>query len=197
MAEVTISKVHLSGELGECRKQLEALNERTHILLVHLAPEQLFWRPAEGSWSIGECVTHLTVTNRGMLPGIDASIEWARRKGLRGEGPFRHGWPGSWLVKVLEPPVKQRVRTSPWAVPRAEGSAESIETDYHASNAEVVERMRLAEGLHLGKAKVKSPFMPLLRYSLGQAFAIIAAHGRRHLWQAEQVRGNQAFPGRG
>jgi hypothetical protein len=197
MAELTIPKVVLTGELDEYRAQLTALDERAHILLAHLTPAQLCWRPAEGSWSIGECLLHVALTNRGMLPGIDAAIERARKRGLRGEGPFRHGWPGSWLVKTLEPPVSRKMKTAPWAVPRAAGSADSIEKDFHASHAEVIERMRRAQGYHLGKVKVKSPFMPLLRYTLGQAFAIIAAHGRRHMWQAEQVRGNPAFPGNG
>jgi hypothetical protein len=196
MADLTVPEVVLTGDLEECRKQLEALNERAHIILVHLAPQQLFWRPAEGSWSIGECARHLALANRGMLPGIDLAIAAARRKGLHGPGPFRHGWPGSWLLKTLEPPVKQRVKTSPWAVPEAQGTWDSIEGELVATHAEVIERMRRAQGLHLGKAKVRSPFLPLLRYSLGQAFAIIAAHGRRHLWQAEQVRAHPGFPGR-
>jgi hypothetical protein len=195
MSDLTVPGVELTGELEEYRKQLEALSQRAHIMLVHLTPAQLFWRPIEGSWSIGECVLHLAVTNRGMLPGIDASIQSARRKGLVGEGPFRHGLLGRWILKVAEPPVTQRVKTSAWAVPRSEGTAESVERDYQDSNAEVVERMRLAKGLHLGKARVRSPFLSLLRYSLGQAFGLIAAHGRRHLWQAEQVRGKQDFPG--
>lgn len=196
MTSLTVPEVVLTGELDEYRKQLEALNERVHIMLVHLTPEQLFWRPPDGSWSIGECVLHVAVVNRRMLPGIDRAIEQARRRGLRATGPFRHGWPGSWLVQGLEPPVKRKVRTSPWAIPQAQGTPESVEHDLHASHAEVIERMRRAQGYHLGKAKVKSPFMPLLRYSLGQSFAIIAAHGRRHVWQAEQVRGNPGFPGR-
>jgi len=194
VSELTVPEVTLRGELEEYRKQLGALNERTHIMLVHLTPEQLFWRPAEGAWSVGECIIHLTVSHRGMLPNIDAAIRSARLKGPYGEGPFRYGLPGSLLLQVMEPPVKRRVKTAAWAVPRASGTSESIENDYRQSNAEVVERMRLAQGLHLGKVKVRSPFLPILRYSLGQGFAIIAAHGRRHLWQAEQVRGNQAFP---
>lgn len=194
MPEQTIPKVILTGELEGYRKELEALNERVHIMLAHLTPEQLYWRPAEGSWSIGECIIHITVTSRGMLPGIDAAIDSARRKGLHAAGPFRYGWPGSWLVRSLEPPVTRKFKTVRWAEPRAAGAADSIEHDLHSSHAEVIERMRRAQGYHLGKAKVQSPFMPLLRYSLGQAFAIIAAHGRRHVWQAEQVRGNPGFP---
>ena len=69
MAELTIPGVVLTGELEERRKELEALNDRAHIMMARLTPTGLFWRPAEGSWSIGECVNHIAATNRGMLPG--------------------------------------------------------------------------------------------------------------------------------
>jgi hypothetical protein len=39
----------------------------------------------------------------------------------------------------------------------------------------------------LGRVKVRSPAMKLLRFPLGGLFAIMAAHERRHLWQAQQV----------
>jgi len=77
---------------------------------------------------------------------------------------------------------------------QGEGTAASIEAEFRAAHAQVVERLARARGLHLARAKVKSPFMPLVSYSLGHAFAIIAAHGRRHLWQGERVRANPAFP---
>ena len=44
-----------------------------------------------------------------------------------------------------------------------------------------------ANGLHLARVKVRSPAMKLLWFPLGGLFAIMAAHERRHLWQASQV----------
>jgi hypothetical protein len=42
--------------------------------------------------------------------------------------------------------------------------------------------------------RTASPFSKLLRFTLGQVFALNTAHGRRHLWQARQVRIDPGFP---
>jgi hypothetical protein len=42
-------------------------------------------------------------------------------------------------------------------------------------------------GLNLGGAEIISPFAKNVRYSTYSAFVLIAAHNRRHLWQAERV----------
>lgn len=192
---MSVAGAELRGELLECRNQLEALDERAHALISGMMPAQLFWRPAPETWSVGECVLHVALTNRGMLPGIDRSIERARAKGLVGGGPYRHGRLGALFVRMLEPPGKMRVKTKPWAIPPVvQKTPSEVETEFRAAHAEVIARLERARDLDLGRARVRSPFLPLFHYSLGQAFAIIAAHGRRHLWQAEQVRANPGFP---
>ncbi len=50
------------------------------------------------------------------------------------------------------------------------------------------ERLRLADGRDLRRARARSPALPLFVWSLGSLFAITLAHERRHLWQARQIR---------
>jgi hypothetical protein len=52
----------------------------------------------------------------------------------------------------------------------------------------VLELVEQAHGLDLKKIKIRSLVLPILRFDLGQYFALLTAHDRRHLWQAEQVR---------
>jgi hypothetical protein len=51
-----------------------------------------------------------------------------------------------------------------------------------------------ADGLDLKRAVVTSPASRFFRMSLGAYLAFLAAHDRRHLWQARQVREAEAFP---
>ena len=44
------------------------------------------------------------------------------------------------------------------------------------------------DGLDITRIRVTSPFNTSLRYSAYSALHILAAHERRHLWQAENVR---------
>jgi hypothetical protein len=56
-----------------------------------------------------------------------------------------------------------------------------------------------ANGLHLGKVKSELPQLPgvlraIIKMPLGARLALMVAHDRRHLWQAEQVRQDARFP---
>ena len=59
--------------------------------------------------------------------------------------------------------------------------------DFLQANEELIRRIRTANGLDLKRAKVPVPGSRRLKLSLGQGFALMAAHSRRHLWQARQV----------
>jgi hypothetical protein len=59
---------------------------------------------------------------------------------------------------------------------------------------EIRKRIHAANGLHLSRAKVASAFIKSLKLGLGPCFAFLAAHERRHLWQAWQVRRHEKFP---
>ena len=43
--------------------ELETSDRRATDLARGLSPEQLNWKPAEGVWSVGQCLHHLYVTN--------------------------------------------------------------------------------------------------------------------------------------
>ncbi len=49
-------------------------------------------------------------------------------------------------------------------------------------------RIDRSAGLALDRLRLVSPFDARVKYNLYATFCIIAAHQRRHLWQAEQVK---------
>jgi hypothetical protein len=51
-----------------------------------------------------------------------------------------------------------------------------------------------ASGLDLARIKVGNPVTSWIRFSLGQEFALTAAHERRHLHQVRRLVGHSAFP---
>ena len=71
--------------------------------------------------------------------------------------------------------------------------AESLPA-FLALQDELADRVARAEGLDLNRVKVVSPANRRLKIGLGTAFAVTAAHQRRHLWQARQVREAPGFP---
>jgi hypothetical protein len=184
----------LSGELEGYREQFEAVKRDAEGLLAGLSDAQFNWRPAPGAWSIAECLAHLSVTGQFYLPRIDRSIREAREAGRTGRGPFRYGPLQRFFVRGIEPPAKLKFKAPKIFTPMPEHLLSVITPAFMNLQDQLIERLHDARGLHLSRIKLASPVSRLLRISLGQVFPFIAAHERRHLWQARRVRDDSGFP---
>lgn len=184
----------LTPEIDDFRRQFEALSLRADALVAPLSDDQFFWPPAPGAWSIAECVEHLNVTARTYLPKLDEAVADAIRRGLYAPGPFTYNWIGRLFTRINEPPAKIKVKAPAAFQPGPRRSRAEIMAAFRAYQVQFIDRLRQANGLDLGRAKVQSPISPWLRMSLGSGFALMTAHERRHLWQAERVKSSPGFP---
>jgi DinB family protein len=183
----------LAPEVDNYRQQFERLAAEADALVAPLSEEQFIWRPAPGSWSVAECIDHLNVTARLFLPHLDESIAEATRRGLYGEGPFAHDLVGRLFVRTMEPPARLKVK-APTSFQPAQRSRSEIMAAFRAYQVQFVDRLRQASGLDLRRAKVHSPASTWIRMSLNSGFALMVAHERRHLWQAQRVIAASGFP---
>ena len=184
----------LPAELEGYRAQFEAARRDASGLTAGLSDAQFNWRPAPGAWSIAECLAHLNVTGQFYLPRIDRRIREAREAGMLSEGPFRYGLLGRLMVRGAEPPAKLKFKAPKIFQPMSEHLVAVIVPAFMTLQDQLVERLRAARGVDLGRVKVTSPVSRLVKISLGQVFPFIAAHERRHLWQARRVREDANFP---
>jgi len=184
----------VTEELEGYLRQIDAVTQDAHALVAGLSDAQFGWRPGTGRWSVAECLDHLNRSIALTLPAFDRSIADARARELRGRGPFRYGWFAKWLVRDMEPPARRRYRTVNRLVPGSDGRTDAVHQEFVALREALARRVRDADGLDLKRAKVQSPVTRLLRMPLGAYFAMILAHDRRHLWQANQVRAAAGFP---
>ncbi len=182
-------------ELELYRREFEKLKAEVNVLTAGLTDEQFNWRPPQGGWSVGECIAHLNVTSAQYLPSIDATIADARARKRLGRGPFKHSWFGKYFMRSMEPPPKRKLRApkvfEPDAKPKRPGV---VVPAFLTFQDQLIECVRTANGVDLGKAKVRSPAVSWLRLPLGVTFGVMVAHQRRHVWQARQVMSAPAFP---
>jgi hypothetical protein len=57
-----------------------------------------------------------------------------------------------------------------------------------ASHNELRNYLATNADLDLASIRFPNPFLPAIRFSLATGLHVLAAHGRRHLWQAWRVR---------
>ena len=184
----------LAPEIDEFRQQFERLTADADALVAPLTEEQFHWQPAPGAWSIAQCIEHLNVTARMYLPRLDEGIAEGIRRGVYGQGPFTHDFVGGFLVRSMEPPARFKVKAPTTFHPGPQRGRPEIMAAFRAYQVQFVDRLRQASGLDLRRAKVVSPAGKWLKMSLNSGFALMAAHERRHLWQAQRVTAASGFP---
>jgi len=152
-----------------------------------LSEDQLKWRPQAGKWAIAELLVHLNLTTQTYAPPIEAALRDARAKGATSQaGEFPLGFIGAQFAKSMEP-RRMKMRAPKMVQPLLQGPAVDALPQFLRSQELVLRMVDGSEGLDLGKVKFTSPYVSLLRLTVIAGFAVIAAHQRRHLWQAEQI----------
>lgn len=180
----------MEAELADILRQLDSVDAALKRVVDGLAHEQLLWRPGAKKWSITECFDHLAIVDSMDLPGFRSAAAEARKGGATGRGPFRYGVLSGWFVSAMEPPVRRFKASSPGRyISRDAVNPSEVFRRFFTVHEELRAFIVEADGVDLARVKVRSPVGPAgLKMSLGRRLQLIAAHDRRHVWQAEQVR---------
>ena len=179
-----------------CRRlaaDLDAADARAIALAAGLTVAQLNWRSRPGTWSIGECLEHLSIANEVYVEPMAESLGVAPAGSV---DEIRPGWLGRWFIRTyIEPATqKKRARAPRKIVPRAKEIDSSILDRFIASNATVRDLITRARRHDINRVRFRSPFLPLLRFTVGTGLQVITRHNHRHLLQAERVRQSSEFP---
>lgn len=184
------------SDIEELSRQFHENRDHAERLAGGMSHFQFNWRAGPERWSIAECLQHLNTTEYLVLKTARPIIDAAKAKGVTGTGPFRYGWFSTWFEGQMEPPPKRSFK-APAAFAITPGSSfdrDKTLADFAAVGSKFQECLELSRGLDLKRIKVPSAAMSLIKLPLGATFRIQAAHERRHLWQAEQVRKDPKFP---
>lgn len=166
--------------------ELERAGSEARDLVASVTDDEFNWKSDPGTWSIGECLDHLVRTNEKYHRGLQRVTAGDALPSGRDE--WRAGLVGGMFLRLMEPPVRRKV-SAPAAF-RPEGSSfdreETLER-FMTAQRRIEELLVSLRGRDLSRLRVSSPVAKWLKFSVAAAFAIIASHERRHLWQARQI----------
>jgi len=186
-------KPDLVEELRDYYEQLENIKEDALELTAPLEDTQFNWKPSPERWSISECLSHLNVANGLDVPVLTDEIERGRAAGLTGKSPFRYGFLSRAFVRFTEPPANFKTKAPKAYRPVSGQPKDQVVPEFISIHDRLLELIAKSNGLDLARIKVPT-FVPRVKFSLGQRFALLAAHDRRHLRQAWDVRKHSNFP---
>lgn len=164
--------------------------DRLHALIDGLSDDAFNAKPSEKSWSAGECVVHLNKIAKGYLPEMEAVV--ADPSAPRGEGPFRYGWLSRRFIASVRPGSRNLPTAGAMKPPEVGGLRSDIDRSraverFDADIDRYLAVIDASEGLDLGRIKIASPFLSILRLPLGAFLEAMGQHSLRHVLQAERA----------
>jgi hypothetical protein len=191
----------MAQSLAKTREQLAAeifeLDERFSGLLQGRSREQVTWRPAGGAWSVAECIEHIALTNSKYVVSIKVAIAGSRAPQISADRPLTTaGWFSAFFLKSIGPQAKTKMRAPEVTRPSSVNPEKALQS-LLGTHRQIRDLLASPSQPDLNRVRFKNPFVPLLRFTIASGILIMAAHGRRHLLQAERVCGEPGFPGAG
>lgn len=159
-----------------------------------LSPEQLDWKLNDRTWSVGECLDHITNTTTAYMLNIENALQTARDKEMTYSKPLKAGLFARWFIKTVGPNSSMKLSAPgifrPEAVERNESSVDAFLKMNDVLQQTIIE----ADNWNVNKPKLASPLTGLIRFSIGEALWLQVAHTQRHLLQARRVTEHAEFP---
>jgi hypothetical protein len=178
----------IAPELSELAEQFENSKKELTEILAGLSEEIFNRRPPAGGWSIAECADHLVVTGKDYTKQIENGLKKIEQKRYFLKGPYKLSWLGKSFIKSVEPPVKRKFKNPARWTPDSNHSIKELSDEYTALQDRYIDLLKRSKGLDIMRVKLPSPATSLLRFSIYEMFHVNAAHQRRHLWQANNVK---------
>jgi hypothetical protein len=183
----------MHADLQRSVDELVTTSNAIFALAAPLSSTEFNWRSAPDRWSIGQCIDHLATTNGRMLPLLERAVAKSRAAGRFSDGPFRYGWISRWFLAETGPGGGRASAPSRYLPSLSELAPGPTLERYKNGLDRLVSAAHKADGLDLGRVRVPSAALPILRLPLGIWFLSLSAHGARHLNQGRAVRALPEF----
>lgn len=183
----------MDERITQITSELTEVAEDARATFGGLSSEQINWKPAENSWSVGQCLEHIVITNEKFYPDFEKLASGERRNSLIETWSPLTGFFGRFLINAVTEDSKKAKVPSTTIAPPSNVDAKMVER--FVSHIEGVNRKVEACGkADRQKTIVTSPFFFLATYSLDDAYTALVEHTKRHVRQAKRVVASEGFP---
>jgi hypothetical protein len=171
-------------QLDDVLHRVENVTLRAKTLVAGRSESDLATSLEATSWSVVECLDHLTQTANAFIPAIASAMACAPR--LTRNRALRTGTLTRLFIRNLEPPYRLRFKVPTPLIPRRH-DYDSAWGAFEESQVQLAKTIRSAADLAVDQVRVESPVYARFRYNVYAALCMLAAHECRHLWQMEQI----------
>jgi DinB superfamily len=172
--------------------ELSGNDQTAHAIADGLSESQLNWHLTAASWSIGQCLEHMAITNEVYLEAMATSLESTP------DSPVEQITPGAfsrWFIRnCVEPSPNSKRFPAPSKIKPAAQVGLGVLDRFLCSNKSCREFIVRLRNKDVNRIRFWNPLVPGIRFTVGAGLEIISSHNRRHLLQAERIRDAADFP---
>jgi DinB superfamily len=184
-----MTKGELAAELAALLQEIDTCEREAEALVADLTEQEVNWQERPGqSWSVAQCLDHLTKMNVFYVAHFLPPVERARQAG---RGPFAglSSTPiGRWFANSMEPSSKRKQKAPSQAVPASRLPLAGLVEAFKRSHDPYRAMVAAAADVDVNRVTARNPFIGFVRMRVSTVMRIIPAHDRRHLVQAANVK---------
>jgi hypothetical protein len=159
-----------------------------------LSLQQLNWKPAPDSWSIGQCLDHLVISNCSYFPALKKIINNTHQMTAWQKWNPLSGLFGKILADQMQEKVKKKLKAPKVFIPTYSQVDAGILDRFQKHLDTLLEYIAALEKVDLDKIHITSPALKFVTYDLRHTIKILVPHLHRHINQALRVKSKEGFP---
>mgnify|MGYP001800611158 CR=1 FL=1 len=152
-----------------------------------LSQEQMNWKPDPATWSVGQNIAHLIVTNASFFPIIDAVRAGSHKVPWFPSRSFLVKFNEKMILNYVKPDREKRSKTATMWEPEQSEVESGILQKFIEEQEKLKALITGSQDLVEVGTLITSPISKFLVYHLEAAYDIIVTHEQRHLAQAKEV----------
>ena len=176
--------------ISRAKQASTILKESIPVLTV----EQLNYKSSPDSWSIGQCLDHLVVSDSLYFPLFE-KVSSAKHKMSRWErwNPL-NGFFGKMLVSQVKEIPARKMNAPKIFKPSQSNIDPGIFDRFHTHLNTLANHIWKCSNLDIDKMNITSPVSSIITYSLRDAITLLVQHEHRHVNQALKLFSSKEFP---
>jgi uncharacterized damage-inducible protein DinB len=165
--------------------ELEMIVQFVNSEMKKLPAEKLNQRPANGGWSLLECLEHLNRYSAYYNPALEKAIAANRAVNTKPEITFT--WIGKKSVEMIMPKNAKRHKTIKKMNPLGSVLNAAVIDAFLKNQQQLLKLLQLAPQANLGKKAVPVEFFRLLKMNIGETLLFMVLHEQRHFLQLKRI----------
>lgn len=166
---------------------IEIINQITQTVeneFGHLDENQLNRKIIKRSWSIGQCLDHIIVSNEMYFPALENVISGKYRETYWEKNNILTRYTGRRMISTLGPVVEKKYKSPKPFIPKSSEIKPDIIISFKAHQKKLIELFSILETRKYVNQVITSPVASLITLRVGDVIDLIIVHEQRHLNQA-------------